>query len=75
MSVLAIDQGTTSTRALRVDDNGEVEITRVIKHQQYYPQAGWIIDAVHQRVVPLPGHVVDQNYSNDELQRITRLGV
>jgi len=43
--------------------------------KEYYPQAGWIIDAVHQRVVPLPGHEVDQNYSNDELQRITRLGV
>lgn len=42
MSVLAIDQGTTSTRALRVDDSGEFEITRVIRHQQYYPQAGWV---------------------------------
>jgi len=42
MSVLAIDQGTTSTRALRVDDGGEFEITRVIKHQQFYPQAGWV---------------------------------
>ncbi|MCF7818417.1 MAG: hypothetical protein K9M54_11100 [Kiritimatiellales bacterium] len=41
----------------------------------YYPQAGWIIDAIHERVVPLPGHVVKQNYTNGELQRITRLGV
>ena len=43
--------------------------------KEYYPQAGWIIDAVHQRIVPLPGHEVSQNYSSDELQRITRLGV
>lgn len=41
----------------------------------YYPQAGWIIDAIHERVVPLPGHVVKQNYTNGELQRIARLGV
>jgi len=43
--------------------------------KEYYPQAGWIVDAVHQRVVPLPGHVVSQDYSNAELQRITRSGV
>jgi len=43
--------------------------------KDYYPQADWIVDAVHQRVVPLPGHDAAQNYSNDELQRITRLGV
>ena len=43
--------------------------------KEYYPQAGWIIDAIHQRIVPLPGHVVHRNYSNGELQRITRLGV
>jgi len=43
--------------------------------EEYYPQAGWIIDAIHERVVPLPGHVVKQNYSNGELQRVTRLGV
>jgi glycerol kinase len=42
MSVLAIDQGTQSTRALRVDANGNVEITRVLKHRQYYPQPGWV---------------------------------
>jgi glycerol kinase len=42
MSVLAIDQGTQSTRALRVDADGNVEITRVIKHRQYYPQPGWV---------------------------------
>ena len=43
--------------------------------KDYYPQAEWIIDAIHERVVPLPGHIVKQNYSNGELQRLTRLGV
>ncbi len=43
--------------------------------KDYYPQADWIIDAIHERIVPLPGHVVKHNYTNGELQRITRLGV
>lgn len=42
MSVLAIDQGTTSTRALRVDDDGRVEITCSVKHEQFYPAPGWV---------------------------------
>ena len=40
MSVLAIDQGTTSTRALRVDADGGLEITCSVRHQQHYPAAG-----------------------------------
>ncbi|MBT7066852.1 MAG: dehydrogenase, partial [Verrucomicrobia bacterium] len=43
--------------------------------KEYYPQAEWIIDAVHERIVPLAGHTVKHNYTNGELQRITRLGV
>ena len=43
--------------------------------KDYYPQAEWIIDAIHERIVPLPGHVVKHNYTNGELQRIARLGV
>jgi 2-oxoisovalerate dehydrogenase E1 component len=43
--------------------------------KEYYPQAEWIIDAIHERILPLPGHVVQHNYTNGELQRIARLGV
>lgn len=42
MTILAIDQGTTSTRALKIDANGQAEITRVVKHRQLYPQPGWV---------------------------------
>ena len=42
MSILAIDQGTTSTRALCVHDDGRTEITHVAQHQQFYPQSGWV---------------------------------
>ena len=42
MIILAIDQGTTSTRALRVGDDDNAAIVQVIKLQQYYPQPGWV---------------------------------
>ncbi|MCK5844884.1 MAG: hypothetical protein KAG97_09270, partial [Victivallales bacterium] len=41
----------------------------------YFPQTSWIIDAIHERIVPLPGHVPAQNYTTGELLRITRKGV
>ena len=43
--------------------------------KDYYPQAGWIVDAIHERIAPLPGHVVRQNYTCGELHRIARQGV
>ena len=42
MTILAIDQGTTSTRALAVDADGSAAITSVIRHKQYYPQPEWV---------------------------------
>jgi len=43
--------------------------------KDYFPQADWMVDAIHQRILPLPGHVPAHNYTNGELLRITRLGV
>ena len=42
MTILAIDQGTTSTRALAIDDSGDSRIVKAIQHQQFYPQPGWV---------------------------------
>ena len=42
MPVLAIDQGTTSTRALRVGDDGAAAIVATRKHRQIYPRPGWV---------------------------------
>ncbi len=42
MAILAIDQGTTSTRALRLEDSGAVKIVTSIEHQQFYPKPGWV---------------------------------
>ncbi len=41
----------------------------------FFPQPEWIVDAVHERIVPLPGHVPTSNYTDGELIRRSRLGV
>ena len=41
----------------------------------YYPQATWIIDAIHEGLLPLPGHQPTTNQSTLEILRRARLGV
>jgi len=40
--VLAIDQGTTSTRAMVFDHEGKVVSTGQLEHKQIFPRAGWV---------------------------------
>ncbi len=40
--VLAIDQGTTSTRAIVFDHSGSVVSVGQLEHQQIFPRAGWV---------------------------------
>jgi glycerol kinase len=40
--ILAIDQGTTSTRAMLFDAAGAVRHTAQVELTQHYPQAGWV---------------------------------
>ena len=40
--VLAIDQGTTSTRALVFDQAGQPRASSQREFEQHYPQAGWV---------------------------------
>lgn len=41
----------------------------------FYPQKEWIIDIVHERILPLSGHTVTTNHSTGEILRKNRLGV
>ncbi len=41
----------------------------------FFPQPEWIVDAVHERILPLPGHVPSANFTDGEILRRTRLGV
>ncbi len=40
--VVAIDQGTTSTRAIVFDHAGSVVATGQLEHEQVFPRAGWV---------------------------------
>lgn len=42
MKLAAIDQGTTSTRALMRKPGGAVEVVHSVRHQQHYPHEGWV---------------------------------
>ncbi len=42
MTILAIDQGTTSTRALAVDNRNGARIVNATRHRQSYPSPGWV---------------------------------
>ncbi|MBF4569902.1 glycerol kinase GlpK [Plantibacter sp. VKM Ac-2880] len=40
--VIAIDQGTTSTRAIVFDKSGSIVSTGQLEHEQIFPKAGWV---------------------------------
>ena len=41
----------------------------------FFPQADWIIDAIHQKIMPLPGHSVKNSFTETEQIRRSKLGV
>ncbi|MDN5805997.1 MAG: glycerol kinase GlpK [Brevibacterium sp.] len=40
--ILAIDQGTTSSRAIVFDHDGQIVSTGQLEHEQIFPRAGWV---------------------------------
>ncbi|MGY4859618.1 glycerol kinase GlpK [Cryobacterium sp. AP23] len=40
--IFAIDQGTTSTRAIIFDHSGSIVSTGQLEHEQIFPRAGWV---------------------------------
>ncbi|WP_022729023.1 FGGY family carbohydrate kinase [Fodinicurvata sediminis] len=42
MSVLALDQGTTSTRAVVMGEDGQPRVLVAREHHQFYPRSGWV---------------------------------
>ena len=40
--ILSIDQGTTSSRALIITDNGQILSQKSFEFKQYYPENGWV---------------------------------
>ena len=43
--------------------------------EAFFPQPEWFIDAIHEKIVPLKGHVSGQNFSDLEQIRRAKLGI
>ena len=43
--------------------------------EKYFPQPDWIIDAIHERIMPLENYTPKTNRTLGELERVSRLGV
>jgi 2-oxoisovalerate dehydrogenase E1 component len=43
--------------------------------EHFFPQPEWIVDAVHEKILPLKGHVAKNNYTTNEMLRVNKLGV
>jgi 2-oxoisovalerate dehydrogenase E1 component len=41
----------------------------------FFPQTNWFLDAIHERITPLPGYRAETNQTLGELARRSRLGV
>jgi 2-oxoisovalerate dehydrogenase E1 component len=41
----------------------------------FFPQADWFIDAIHEKIVPLKGHVCKSNFTDAEQIRRSKLGI
>jgi 2-oxoisovalerate dehydrogenase E1 component len=43
--------------------------------EMFFPQPGWLLDAIHEQIIPLNGYHPSVNRSSAELMRRARLGV
>ncbi|MCL6591278.1 MAG: dehydrogenase [Firmicutes bacterium] len=43
--------------------------------QYFFPQPGWIVDAIHEKILPLSGHTPVNNFTRNEQLRLNRLGI
>ncbi|MGD0582879.1 MAG: thiamine pyrophosphate-dependent enzyme [Bacteroidales bacterium] len=51
-------------------------ITPACEMEQYFfPQPEWMIDAIHQKILPLKGHVIKSDFSSDKTLRLNSNGV
>ena len=41
----------------------------------FFPQPDWIVDAIHEKILPLPGHSVQNNFTDLEKMRLSKAGV
>ena len=72
--ILAIDQGTTSTRAMVFNSSGEVVGLKQKEHEQHYPKPGWVehdpLEIWSSTQFVVQGVLNDQNLSPKDLAAI-----
>ncbi|MDK2969677.1 MAG: 2-oxoisovalerate dehydrogenase component, partial [Bacteroidota bacterium] len=40
-----------------------------------FPQPGWFLDMIHQRIQPLQGYIPSQNFTDGEMARRAKKGI
>ena len=79
--ILALDQGTTSSRAILFDEAGTISAAAQHEFEQFYPQAGWvehdpteILTSQHSCAVEALGNVVNFDVPHQPEDYIHRVG-
>ena len=72
--ILSIDQGTTSTRAILVNKDGNIEATAQMEFNQYFPHSGWVehnANEIWSSVLSVIAQLLgDNNLSTDEIKGV-----
>ena len=70
----AIDQGTTSTRFVIFNHNGEIVSKHQVEHKQIYPRAGWVehdpVEIWKNTLIVIEGALKNGNIQPNELAAI-----
>lgn len=62
--ILAVDQSTSSTKAMLFNEQGELLGKTAVDHQQYYPQPGWVehdAEEIYQNMLRACGDLLRQH--------------
>ncbi len=72
--IIALDQGTTSSRAIIYDKNAHPICSRQLEFKQYYPQPGWVEhdadEILKSQLKALESVIIDSEIKKDEIAAI-----
>jgi 2-oxoisovalerate dehydrogenase E1 component len=43
--------------------------------EHFFPQPDWIVDAIHEKIIPLKGHIVKHDFTSEKSIKLNREGV
>lgn len=72
MTILAIDQSTSATKALLFDENGDLLDKTTRNHQQHYPKPGWVehdAEEIYANVLATIRDLLEKHRNNGETLR------